>query len=185
MDLIVPLVVALLALAALALWLLALYNRLVALRNDVDRAWANVDVVLKQRNDEVPNLVAVVKGYATHERETLEAVARARADVAGPGALPDRAAASEQLTTGVRQLFAVAERYPDLKADQSYLALQRRLSALEDLLADRREFYNERVRLWNTRIQEMPDTLLARRMMAKPRDYFRAEGADRAVPLVG
>jgi LemA protein len=180
----VVLVVVGLLLLALVVWLFTLYNRMIALRNAIDRAWANVDVALKQRNDEVPNLVAVVKGYAAHERDAFERVTAARAGVAGGASMGQRAAASEQLSAGVRQLFAVAEAYPSLKADQGYLALQKRLSALEDLIADRREFYNESVRLYNTRIQEFPDVLLARRMRFEARPYFKAEGADRAVPSV-
>ena len=174
----------LLVLLALAIWVLSLYNRLVGLRNAADRAWANVDVVLKQRNDEVPNLVAVVKGYAAHERAVIEDVTAARAGVQAGASVGSKAAASEQLTQGVQRLLAVAEAYPDLKADEHFLALQKRLSALEDLLADRREFYNESVRLYNTRIQEMPDALLARRMGLQARVYFVAEGGDRAVPSV-
>lgn len=180
----VALVVAALVLAALVIWILTLYNRLVGLRNAIDRAWANVDVVLKQRNDEVPNLVAVVKGYAAHERELLERVAQARASLVADGGPRGMAAASEALSAGVRQVFALAEAYPDLKADQGFLALQKRLSALEDLLADRREFYNESVRLYNTRIQEFPDVLLAQRMRLEARPYFKAEGAEREAPTV-
>src|SRR5438874_5906007 len=119
-----------------------IYNSLVRLQNNVAKAWANIDVLLKQRNDEVPNLVAVVKGYAAHEREALQAVVAARAATVAAGGVDAKATAHDDLTTALGALFAVAERYPDLKADASYLALQRRLTAIEDSIAERREFYN-------------------------------------------
>ncbi|HUR69589.1 MAG TPA: LemA family protein [Candidatus Thermoplasmatota archaeon] len=179
-----PVLVALALVAiSLLLWIVILYNRLVGLENAIDRAWANVDVILKQRNDEVPNLVATVKGYATHERALFEAVAHARAVVASEAAATrERATASADLSAGVARLLAVGEAYPDLKANESFLALQKRLSGLEDVLADRREFYNQSVVLFNTRIREIPDTWLARRMRLQPKAYFKADAGDRAVP---
>lgn len=170
------LVAALLVVAALALWIVLLYNRLVTLENRVAQAWANVDVILKQRADEVPNLVATVQGYASHERALFENVARARATlVSGAASVPEKADASEALTQDTRRLFAIAEAYPDLKASDSFLALQKRISGLEDMLADRREFYNHSVVLFNTRIREIPDVWVAQRMRLAPKEYFRAD----------
>lgn len=178
------LVVALLLLAALAIYGIFLYNSLVTVRNNVDRAWGNVDVILRQRADEVPNLVAAVKGYAAHERALFEAVAHARATLLSAAPPAEKAQASAELQEATARLLAVAEAYPDLRASGNFLALQKRLSSLEDLLADRREFYNESVAILNTRIQEFPDLLVARPMALTPREYFRAEGAAREVPRV-
>ena len=171
-----------LVLLALVIWVVILYNRLVTLDNATERAWANVDVILKQRNDEVPNLVAAVKGYAAHEKALFESVTHARSVLAGRGPRDEKAAASEELSHDVARLIAVAEAYPDLKANENFLALQKRLSGLEDLLADRREFYNQSVVLYNTRIREIPDIWVAQRMNAKPKAYFKADAADAVVP---
>ncbi len=175
-----------LALVALALltYGVLLYNALVSARNNCDRAWANVDVILMQRNDEVPNLVATVKAYAAHEKSLLETVTEARATIAAHPSVPQMAAASAQLSESVTRLFAIAEAYPDLKANENFLALQKRLSSLEDVLADRREFFNESIATYNTRIQEFPEALLARRLGFTGRDYFQADGAARFVPVV-
>lgn len=181
-SLLVPaLVVALVAAVAVLAWLVGMRNRITTLQNATERAWANVDVVLQQRGDEVPNLVAAVRGYAQHEAATL---ARLAADVAASRSGPpaSRAGPSERVTAALPRLVAVAQAYPALKADASFLALQRRLSALEDLLADRREFYNESVRLYNTRIAVVPDVWLARRMRVVARQYFQAEPGRRAAP---
>ena len=173
-----------LVLLALVIWVVILYNRLVTLDNATERAWANVDVILKQRNDEVPNLVAAVKGYAAHEKALFESVTQARAVLAGRAPRDEKAAASDELSNDVARLIAVAEAYPDLKANENFLALQKRLSGLEDLLADRREFYNQSVVLYNTRIREIPDIWVARRMNAKPKAYFKADASDAIVPQI-
>lgn len=161
-----------------------MYNRLVTLRNNVDRAWANVDVLLQQRADELPNLVSTVKGYAAHERGIFEEVAQARAGLLAAAGPEAKARADVALHDATVRLLMVAEAYPDLKADGNFLALQKRISGLEDVLADRREFYNDSVAIHNTRIQEFPDLLLARRMGMQPRGYFTAEGAARHAPAV-
>src|SRR5229473_7957992 len=157
----------LLATAALALFLtgiaiygVILYNELVRLRNENDRAWANIDVLLKQRHDEIPNLVACVKGYMDHERQTLEAVTQARAASMNAASIPQKAQADLLLTGALRSFFVVAERYPQLKADQNFLALQNRISELEERIADRRKFFNDDVNTYNTRIAQLPDVFL-------------------------
>ena len=171
-----------LVLLALVLWVVLLYNRLIGLDNSADRAWANIDVILRQRNDELPNLVAVVKGYAAHEKALFEDVARARAAIASDASLPAKARASADLSNDFARLVAVAEAYPDLKANENFLELQKRITGLEDLLADRREFYNHSVVLFNTRIREIPDVWLAQRMQLQPKAYFKADAGDAAVP---
>lgn len=173
-----------LLLLALILWAILLYNRLVTLDNATERAWANVDVILKQRNDEVPNLVAAVKGYAAHERALFESVAHARTILQSRAPRDEKAVASEEMSQDVARLIAVAEAYPDLKANESFLALQRRLSSLEDILADRREFYNQSVVLFNTRIREIPDMWVASRMRLAPKAYFKAEPGESVAPTV-
>jgi len=156
-----------------------LYNELVRLRNDNDRAWANIDVLLKQRHDEVPNLVACVKGYMDHERQTLEAVTQARAASMSAGSVTQKAQADLFLTGALRSLFAVAERYPDLKANQNFLALQNRISELEERIADRREFFNDDVNTYNTRIGQIPEVFLAGMMHLQRRQLFQVSDSDR------
>ena len=150
-----------------------LYNGLVRLQNEIGRAWANIDVVLKQRHDEIPNLVACVKGYMDHERQTLEAVTEARTASMNAASIPQKAQADVLLTGALRSFFVVAERYPQLKANQNFLALQNRISELEERIADRREFFNDDVNTYNTRIAQLPDVFLARTMKLQPRQMFR------------
>ena len=156
-----------------------LFNELVRLRNDNDRAWANIDVLLKQRHDEIPNLVACVKGYMEHERQTLDAVTQARAASLNAASIPQKAQADLFLTGALRSLFAVAERYPDLKANQNFLGLQNRISELEERIADRREFFNDDVNTYNTRIGQIPEVFLASLMNLKPRQLFQVSDQDR------
>jgi len=146
---------------ALILWVITIYNRLVAMRQRVNQAFADVDVQLKQRHDLIPNLVETVKGYATHERTTLDAVIRARnAAMAAPG-LDQKVAAENMLTGALRQLFALAEAYPDLKANTNFLQLQQELGDIENKLAAARRFFNNAVQEYNTGIQQFPAALFA------------------------
>jgi LemA protein len=150
---------------ALCVYLVGIYNGLVGLREGVKVAWANIDVLLKQRHDELPKLIEACKRYMTFEQETLEKVMRARTAVDQAGAASDVAAvgaAEQQLRSGVTRLFAVAENYPELKSDLSFQRLQSRITTLEEALADRRELYNEQVNLNNIRIDVFPDVLIAR-----------------------
>ncbi|MBI1741430.1 MAG: LemA family protein [Candidatus Koribacter versatilis] len=166
-------------LAGVAIYAIILYNELVRLRNENDRAWANIDVLLKQRHDEIPNLVSCVKGYMEHERQTLLAVTEARAASISAGTIPQKAQAELLLTGALRTLFAVAERYPDLKANQNFLALQKRISELEERIADRREFFNDDVATYNTRIAQLPEVFLARLMKLLPRQLFKVSEQER------
>jgi LemA protein len=155
-----------------------LYNGLVRLRNDNDRAWANIDVLLKQRHDEIPNLVETVKGYMQHEQQTLTAVTQARAASMNAASIAQKAQADLQMTGALRGLFAVAESYPQLKANDNFLKLQSRISELEDRIADRREFFNDDVNTYNTRIGQIPEVFLASYMNLKPRPMFKVMEED-------
>ena len=161
-----------------------LYNRLIRLRNKVEEAWAQIDVQLQRRHDLIPNLVNTVKGYAAHEKSTLEEVTAARAAaVSAQG--PAAAGTSEvALTAALGRLFALAENYPDLKADQNFRQLQEELSDTEDKVAFARQYYNDNVREWNTRIASVPDNLVAALMRAQKAEYFELEGGAGAAPEV-
>jgi len=157
--------------AAIAIYGIVVYNSLVNLKHGISKAWANIDVLLKQRHDELPKLVDTCKRYMRHEQETLEKVMQARAAVSAAGARGDIAAlgsAESQLRLGLGNLFALAEAYPDLKANESFRHLQQRITGLEESIAHRREFYNESVNLNNVRIEQFPDLILARLFGFKP-----------------
>jgi len=160
-------------------YVVILYNELVRLRNDNDRAWANIDVLLKQRHDEIPNLVETVKGYMQHEQQTLMAVTQARAASMNAASIGQKAQADLMMTGALRGLFAVAENYPQLKANENFLKLQNRISQLEDHIADRREFFNDDVNTYNTRIGQIPEVFVASFMSLKPRSMFNVSDDDR------
>jgi LemA protein len=161
------------------IYVVILYNELVRLRNDNDRAWANIDVLLKQRHDEIPNLVEVVKGYMQHEQQTLLAVTQARAASMNAAGIGQKAQAELGMTVALRGLFAVAENYPQLKANENFLKLQTRISELEDRIADRREFFNDDVNTYNTRIGQIPEVFVASFMNLKARPMFQVSEEDR------
>jgi LemA protein len=177
-------IVVIVIIVVLLLLLVATYNGLVSSRNRVENAWAQIDVQLKRRLDLIPNLVETVKGYAAHERSTLEAVVNARNAAASAGGPADAGAANTQLTGALRQLFALSEAYPDLKANQNFLDLQETLTATEDKVGYARQFYNDAVLRYNTKIQKFPAVLLAGPMKFGPREYFEAEEGAREVPKV-
>jgi LemA protein len=165
------LIIALAVLIIALLYGAAIYNNLVRLKHAVAKAWSNIDVVLKQRHDELPKLVAVCREYMRHEQQTLEQVVRARAAVSTArqrGDLRQLGGAEGELRVGLDRLFALAESYPELKADQAFQQLSRRISLLEDTIADRRELYNDSVNLSNVRLQQLPDALLARLFRFRP-----------------
>jgi LemA protein len=168
----------------LAAYAVMLYNALVRLKHGVSKAWSNIDVLLKQRHDELPKLVETCKQYMQHERTTLEAVIMARQAVSTAQASGDMNAlgkAETGLRTGLGQLFALAENYPELKANESFQHLQQRISGLENGIADRRELYNEAVNLNNVRIELFPDVLIARMFAFKEAvllEFSESEKAD-------
>jgi LemA protein len=169
---------------AVALWLILAYNGLIRRRNQIENAWSQIDVQLKRRHDLIPNLVKTVEGYAAHERETLDAVINARnAAVAAPTP-STQAAAENQLMAATRQLFALGEAYPDLKANQNFLALQEELSSTEGKVAYARQFYNDSVLEYNNKLQQFPTMYFARAMKFERREYFEADEAARSVPNV-
>ena len=157
---------------ALVLWGIAIYNGLVTLRQRVNQAFADIDVQLKQRHDLIPNLVETVKGYATHERGTLEGVVKAR-NVAMAAQGPAQQAAAENMLSGaLRQLFALSEAYPDLKANTNFQQLQSELSDIENKLAAARRFFNNAVQEYNTGIEQLPAALVAGPLGFRPREFF-------------
>src|SRR6202522_3345023 len=163
---VIGLVVILALAVALAVYLIGIYNGLVSLRENTKTAWANIDVLLNQRHDELPKLVETCKRYMQFEQETLEKVMRARASISQASASGNVAAvgvAKQQLRAGVGRLFAVAESYPQLKADETFKQLQGRITALEESIADRRELYNDQVNLNNIRVKTFPDVLIAQK----------------------
>ena len=170
----------------LVVWFIAMYNGLIRLRNRVQEAWHQIDVELKRRHDLIPNLVETVKGYAAHERGTLEDVMRARSAAMSGGATPAAAAQNENvLTQALGRLFAVAEAYPDLKANQNFLALQEELSATEDRIAAGRRYYNANVRELNTKVQSIPTNIVAGIANVHEAEYFEVEDqAQREAPQV-
>jgi LemA protein len=157
-----------------------IYNGLVALKNDIDKAWANIDIMLKQRHDELPKLLDVCKGYMNYERDTLQKIVQARAMYQQAVTMDQKAQADQSTQAAVRGLFAVAENYPDLKANNNFLQLQKRITELENQIADRREFYNDSVNTYNIRIQEFPDTFVAAFMQLTPKPMFKVEESDKA-----
>jgi LemA protein len=158
---------------------LSIYNGLVALKNNIGRSWANIDVLLKQRHDELPKLVKTCEGYMQHERAVFDRLSEARGALAKARTVGERAEAEGMLTRALGNIFAVAESYPDLKANQSFLQLQSRISEVENQIADRREFYNDTVTTFNTRIQQLPDLFVANWLGLTPAQLFKADDADR------
>jgi len=176
MNLVILIVVGLLVIVGL-FYFISLYNGLIAVKNNIDKAWANIDVLLLQRHDELPKLIEVCKGYMGHEQDTLERVIAARQGAAAAQGPAAKGQAEAALQGSLRHLFAVAESYPDLKAQSSFQQLQDRVTSLESQIADRREFYNESVNTYNIRIQELPDVFIARFLALTPREMFKVDPA--------
>ena len=156
-----------------------LYNGLVRLRNENDRAWTNVDVLLKQRHDEIPILIETVKGYMQHEQQTLLALTQARTASISAASIGQKALADLRVTSALNGLFAVAENYPQLKANDNFLKLQTRITKLEERIADRREFFNDDANTYNTRIGQIPEVFVASFLDMKRRQMFDVSDADR------
>jgi LemA protein len=161
---------------------LASYNAVVSLRQRIDKAWSNIGVVLRQRHDQLPNLVAAVRGLMTYERDVLVRVTEARAAYSPNAPIPNQAATSEATTAAVRSLFAVVERYPDIKSAENVQDLQDEIERLEGMIADRRELYNDQVYRYNTRITQFPGAVLAPMFGWRTREFFAADAADALPP---
>ncbi len=180
----VPIIV-LVIVVLLVLYVIVAYNGLIRRRNQIENAWSQIDVQLKRRLDLIPNLVETVKGYAKHEQETLERVIQARnAAIQAPDTPGAQTEAQGALTGALRQLFALGEAYPDLKANQNFLQLQEELTATEGRVAYARQFYNDSVLGYNNKLQQFPTLIFARMLKFEEREYFEAEEAARTVPDV-
>ena len=169
------------AIVLLAIYIVSMYNHLVRLKHNVSKAWSNIDVLLKQRHDEIPKLVETCKQYMKFERETLERVMQARSRVSEARQnqdVPGLGIAEGALRMGLGQLFAVAEDYPELRANENFQHLQGRISSLENSIADRREFYNESVNINNIGIEQFPDIIVARLFGFGPRDLLEFEAEE-------
>ena len=168
------------AIVAIVVYSVTLYNGLVALKNDIDKSWANIDVLLKQRHDELTKLLDTTKGYMEFERDTLTKITQARSQYQQAVTIDQKAQADQSMTSALRGFFAVAENYPELKANSNFQMLQKRISELESQIADRREFYNDCVNTFNIRIQQVPDTFVAAFMHLTPRTMLKVDEADKA-----
>lgn len=171
--------IALAILLALALYVVLVYNGLVRLRNRIEGAWSQIDVQLQRRYDLIPNLIEAVKGYAAHERAVFDEVTRARAEAVNATGVAQQAQAENMVTSALRSLFAVAEAYPDLKANENFLALQEELSGTEGRIAYARQYYNDSVQAYNTRIQSFPGNIVANAFRFTEREYFEADDTSR------
>ncbi len=165
---------------AFAGYFVIVYNGLVRLKNNIKKSWANIDVLLKQRNDELPKLIDTVKGYMKYEKAVLTQITKARTAVMKATTIPEKAKADNMLSAALKNLFAVAENYPKLEANASFLQLQGRISGIENELADRREFYNDSANEYNIRIQSFPDMIVAGMLgYREPEVMFKAEEAEK------
>ncbi|MBD3267619.1 LemA family protein [bacterium] len=168
----------------LVIWFIGAYNSLVRLRNEVKNAWAQIDVQLKRRHDLIPNLVETVKGYASHERETLDAVIQARSNAVSAEGVANQAQAEQQLSGALGRFMLLVENYPDLKANQNFLALQEELTSTENKIGFARQFFNDQVMQFNTKIQSIPYNIIAGMFNFNQEDYFEIEETERQAPQV-
>ncbi|WP_253272637.1 LemA family protein [Arsenicicoccus sp. oral taxon 190] len=181
----ITLIVLLVIIALIVMWLVGMHNSLIGLRNRTQESWRQIDVELKRRHDLIPNLVETVKGFATHERGTLDDVMSARAAAVRSGSNPaETAAAEQQLTGAIGRLMAVAEAYPQLQANSNFLALQQELSSTEDRIASGRRYYNATVRELNTKVESFPSNMIAKQFGIHQEQYFEAEAQARSTPQV-
>jgi len=167
-----------------AIVLVLIYNNLITLKTRVENAWSQIDVQLKKRYDLVPNLVETVKGYAKHEKEIFENVTKARAAALSATSLKEKAKAEGELTSALKTLFAVAENYPTLRASENFKLLQEQLEGIESKIAYARQFYNDSVLEYNTKIAQIPDVFIARPMGFGPKEFFKIEEQEKAAPKV-
>lgn len=171
--------VLLLLMTAVAIYVIIIYNGFVALKNNINQDWSNIDVLLKQRYDELPKLIKVCEGYMQHEKQTLEAVIKARSQVNSARSEGQKLQAQNMLTDTLKSLFMVVERYPELKADAGFRQLSNRITEIEDQIADRRELYNASVTIYNTRLDQFPDVVIARLFNFTSRELWKIDPAHR------
>lgn len=177
-------IILLILVVALVVYLISAYNGLIRRRNQIENAWSQIDVQLKRRLDLIPNLVETVKGYAAHEKETLDAVIRARNASVAASTPGEQAKAENMLEGTLSRLFALSEAYPDLKANQNFLALQEELTATEGRVAYSRQFYNDSVLEYNNKLQQFPTMYFAKMLKFERREYFEADEAARTAPTI-
>jgi LemA protein len=155
-------------------YIISIFNGLIQLKNNIKKSWANIDVLLKQRYDEIPNLIETVKGYMRHEKNTLMEITKARTALMSATTMSEKAKLNNTISGNLKSLFAVAENYPKLQASENFLKLQERISAIENQIADRREFYNDSVNNYNIRIQSIPDVVVANMLKYQAEEMFKA-----------
>lgn len=182
MDLLIIILIVIVIILVIAV--VSIYNKLVTSRNKVNNAWSQIDVQLNRRADLIPNLVETVKGYASHESSVFENVTSARSSLMGAQTVSDKSQANNQLTESLKSLFAVAEAYPELKANENFLSLQKELSETEDKIAYSRQFYNDTVLMFNNACQKFPNNLIANAFGFKEEDYFQGSEGINNVPKV-
>jgi LemA protein len=171
--------VVVLVVVGVVIYFMTIYNSLVRLKNDINKSWSNIDVLLKQRHDELPKLIETCKGYMQYEQQTFKMITEARTAFLQASTVAQKAQADNMISGALKSLFAVAENYPDLKANNSFLQLQKRISELEERIADRREFFNDTTNTYNIRIQQLPDVLVAKMLNLQPRELFKVSEEDR------
>ena len=179
MEFVIVMLVAGFLAGGILVYAIGIYNGLVLLKNNIDKSWANIDVLLKQRHDELPKLLDICKGYMKYEQGLLEGITKARTAFMNAPTIDEKTLAENELAKGLKTLFAVAENYPDLKANMSFLQLQARTTALESEIADRREFFNDSVNVYNIRIAQVPDLFVARMMGYIPKPLLSVPESDR------
>ena len=166
-------------------WFGSMYNSLIRLRNQVKNAWSQIDVQLKRRHDLIPNLIETVKGYMTHEKDTLENITKARSEAMGAGSVGDKSKAESKLSGAMSQFYVVVENYPDLKANENFLALQEELTSTENKISFSRQAYNDQVLFYNNKIQVVPSNIVAGMFNFKEEEFFEIEdAAEKEVPKV-
>ena len=178
LTIIIGMIIALLVIGIIG-YLISIYNGLIRLKNDIQKSWANIDVLLKQRSDELPKLINSVKGYMKHEKSTLEQLTKARTQFLRATTMEQKAKSDNLISSALKSIFAVAENYPNLKANENFIQLQGRISGIENELADRREFYNDSVNNFNIRIQSFPDLIVAGRMKLISQEMFKVAEAEK------
>jgi len=184
-DMLLILLSLLLLAAAVTVWFLSIYNSLVGLKLRVENAWSQIDVQLKRRHDLIPNLVETVKGYMAYEKDTLERVIKARSQAIDASSIKDKVQAENFLTQTLRSLFAVVEKYPELKANQNVLQLQEELTSTENRISFARQYYNDEVQAFNTKIQVVPSNIIANMANFQEKEFFEIEdAAQKEVPQV-
>ncbi|MBD3271612.1 MAG: LemA family protein [Elusimicrobia bacterium] len=172
-------IIVLFVVLALIGYLISMYNRLIFLSNNVKKSWSNIDVILKQRHDEIPKLIATCEGYMQYEKKTLENIVQLRSQAMGARTMNSRIDAEQKLSSALKGFFAIVENYPNLKSNENFLNLQKRISYLEEQIADRRELYNSSATIYNTRIQQIPYNFIAGFGNFTPQELFRATAEER------